>query len=59
MIGTMRTTHPVEGCAVIVRYKRVGSRVTILAVSDASGKDIFGQMSSEILQHFKRQIKSC
>ena len=56
MIGVLQTTHPTEGYAVYVRYKKIDSRITILGIRDSAGGNVWGAMSSEVIQIIKSQI---
>lgn len=56
MIGILRTSHPAEGYGLIVRYTKVDGKVKINSITTFSGKDVWGQMTSEMIQGFKTQI---
>ena len=55
MIGIFETTHPTEGYAISVRYRRVDGRVTILGIH-THGTDIWGKLSSSEIQILKSGI---
>jgi len=55
MIGVLETTHPTEGYAISIRYRRVGGIITVLGMH-THGKDIWGQLTSSDRQILKSRI---
>lgn len=56
MIGRFHTVHPNEGYGIIVGYRRIDRVITITSITDRSGKNVWGQMTSGTIQRLKSEI---
>ena len=56
MIGVLRTTHPIDGRGIVVRFSRFNGIVRIISIVDASDNNVFEQLSNEQLQKIMNEI---